>query len=193
MRAFLGIGLTPRVRETLVSCREAGIAADTSWRSEKWVAPENLHVTVRFLGDLDDETVARVAARLEPALIRTGSYRLHLDGVAVVPRIRAASLIWVEGEEGSSETANLASLVETTLQGLVAPSERRRFKTHATLCRARHPRRISTDALDAIEHTLHRVDERARSMSVRRVTLYSSVLTPAGPVYEEIASFGLDG
>lgn len=193
MRAFLGLAVTPRVRDTLVACRSAALSADPSWRGEKWVAPENLHVTLRFLGDLDDATVSRVADRLAPALAGSGSYRLHLDRTAVVPRPRAASLIWVEGGEGSAETLRLASLIDSTLEDLVPPSERRRFRTHATLCRARRPRPISTDTLDAIEHTLHRADERARSMSVRQVTLYSSVLTPSGPVYNEVTLLGLDG
>jgi len=193
VRAFLGLALPQRVRHTLIACRDAAIDADPTWRGEKWVTEENLHVTVRFLGDVDLSIADDAAARLLPAIRDLSPYRLSLDRVTVVPRLRATSLVWAEAGQGSAETAALAARVDAALEGLVPPPERRRFRTHATLCRARRPRRLAPSALDAIEHTLHRADERVRSMSVQEVTLYSSVLTPTGPVYHEIAAFPLGG
>ena len=193
MRAFLGIALPPRLRETLVACRMAAIDADPTWRNEKWVAEENLHVTLRFLGDLDDHTTSAVADRIGRALADADPFRLSLDRAAVVPRLRAASLIWAEGGTGAAATTALAAHIDEALFGLVPPPDRRRFRAHATLCRARHPRRLAPPALDAIDHVLHRADERARSMSVADVILYSSVLTPAGPIYERHVTFHLGG
>ncbi|MDP2300187.1 MAG: RNA 2',3'-cyclic phosphodiesterase [Coriobacteriia bacterium] len=193
MRAFLGLALPQRTRQALTACRIAAIGADPSWRGEKWVAEENLHVTVRFLGDVETSVADEAVSRLLPAVRGIEPYRLTLDRVAIVPRLRVASLIWAEGGPGAADTAALAAVIDAALEGLVPPSDRRRFRTHATLCRARHPRRLAPPVFDALEHALNRADERSRSMSVQEVTLYSSVLTPTGPVYREIAALPLGG
>jgi len=186
-RAFIGIGLPRSVRSTMLLCREAYLSVDPEWRGEKWVAEDNLHVTLRFLGTVEDASCDRVTEALRATVPAIERYRMRLGAPRAVPRPRAASLLWVEAASGGPETADLAAVISETLAALGFERDTRAFKTHVTLCRARHLRRVSVPALDAIEHVLDRSDERAASLSVREVTLYSSTLTPRGPVYEELA------
>ncbi len=58
VRAFLGIGLPPHARTTLEGCAAAIRAESRAWSGEKWVAPENLHVTLRFLGQIEEDDLA---------------------------------------------------------------------------------------------------------------------------------------
>ncbi|MDO8903200.1 MAG: RNA 2',3'-cyclic phosphodiesterase [Hydrogenophaga sp.] len=186
-RAFLAISLPLSLRSTFVACRESLITHDPSWRGEKWVAEENLHVTLRFLGSVPEDACAEVADRVRDALSDVGTYRLRLDTVRAIPRPRSASLLWVGASAGAEDTVGVASRIAGATSFVDFTPDGREFKTHVTLCRARHPRRIATAALDEVEHLLRRSDERATTMSVREVTLFASTLTPRGPVYEELA------
>lgn len=186
-RAFLAIALPIAVRCTLTCVREAYLGADPSWRSEKWVAEENLHITLRFLGNVPEPACPHVTDAVRHAVADLDPFRLRLECVRAIPRARSASLLWVAPRADGEETAELAERVERATSFLDFQPDGRAFKSHVTLCRAREPRRADTAALDAAEHVLSRADERAASMSVREVTLYSSVLTPRGPVYEELA------
>jgi len=189
-RAFLAISLPITVRSTLVAARDAFLEADPSWRGEKWVAEENLHITLRFLGNVPEPVCPHVAAAVRDAVAHLEPYRVRLESVRAIPRARSASLVWAAPRDAAhdiDETASLAETVARATSFLDFEPEGRRFKTHVTLCRARRPRRVDASALDAAEHVLNRSDDRGVSMSVREVTLFSSVLTPRGPVYEEIA------
>lgn len=187
VRAFIGIALPVAVRQTLVRCREAYLDEDPTWRHEKWVPEENLHVTLRFLGQVPEPTLDEVTDALEAAVATVGRFRVRLGSARAVPRPRAASLLWVDASAGAEETAALAAVVGEALTPCGFEPESRPFKTHVTLCRARALKRASTPALDAIDRVLAMASEREATLSVRAVTLYSSTLTPGGPVYEEIA------
>lgn len=190
-RAFVAIPLPISMRSTFVTCRETFVAADPEWRGEKWVAEENLHVTLRFFGTVPDALVPAVADAVREAVADAEPYRLRLDVVRAVPRPRSASLVWVQPGAGGEETAALAETMAHATSFLQFEPQGHRFKTHVTLCRALHPRRVSPPALDAVEHLLRRSEERALAMSVRELTLFASTLTPRGPVYEELATIPL--
>lgn len=186
-RAFLAIQPPLAMRPTLVACREAFLGADPQWHDEKWVSEENLHVTLRFLGVVPDALLPTVAEAVREAVAVIEPYRLRLDVVRAIPRPRSASLVWVQPSSGGEETGRLAEAIVGATSFLEFQPDGHRFKTHLTLCRARHPRRVTTPSLDAVEHMLRRSEDRAVMMSVREITLFSSTLTPRGPVYEELA------
>lgn len=186
-RTFLAITLPRSIRGTFSECRQLLCAADPGWRSEKWVAEENLHVTLRFLGQVPESAYPELVSSVGHWLSGATSYRLRLDAVRAVPRSRSASLLWVGASAGALETGEIAARIEQAVAFLPFEPDGRGFKTHVTLCRARRPRRVERVALDEVEHFLSRADERAITMSVREVTLMESTLTPHGPVYEERA------
>ncbi|MRS12401.1 MAG: RNA 2',3'-cyclic phosphodiesterase [Actinobacteria bacterium] len=192
-RAFLAISLPLAIRSTFVACREAFTCEDPQWREEKWVTEQNLHVTLRFLGTISEPAVPHVIDAVRTELSSMVPYRLRLDVARAVPRPRSASLVWVACSVGGEETADLAERIARAVRFLDYEPDGRAFKTHVTLCRARHPRRVIPAALDEIEHLLRRSEDRAVEMSVREATLYASTLTPRGPLYEELAIIPFGG
>lgn len=186
-RAFLAIALPLGLRGAVTQCRETFLAHDPSWRSEKWVADENLHVTLRFLGSVPEPACEMVAERAALALSDIEPYRLRLDVLKAVPRARSASLLWLAASAGVEQTAEIAERLAEATSFLDFEPDGRAFKTHVTLVRARRPRRVALEAIDEVERCLHHLDERTLAMSVREVTLFGSTLTPRGPVYEELA------
>lgn len=186
-RAFLAISLPLAVRATFAECRGVLLGEDPAWRGEKWVAEENLHVTLRFLGTVPEPACDLVTERVELAVSDLEPYRLRLDALRPVPRARSASMLWIAASAGVQESAELAEQLTEATSFLDFEPDGKAFTPHVTLVRARRPRRISHDALDEVERHLARADERSVAMSVREVTLYASTLTARGPVYEELA------
>ena len=187
-RAFIAISLPAAVVSTLGAVRRAVLDVEPGWAREKWVAPENLHVTLLFLGDRCDEDLDALAARTADALRPIEPYRLRLDDLRAVPRPGSASMLWAGGSEGTGHTADMAEYVRHAAAFLDLPEERRPFATHVTLCRARRPRPVSGAALEAAQHVLDRAADRDLSVSVRAVTLVESTLTPRGPDYRQRVS-----
>ncbi|MHB1016312.1 MAG: RNA 2',3'-cyclic phosphodiesterase [Coriobacteriia bacterium] len=192
-RVFFAVPMPFALRRTFTACREACVAADPSWAGEKWVAPENLHITLRFLGTVPESDVDRCVQSATRALASIEPFRLRLDLVRAIPQRRSSSLLWVAPSLGTEETAALAGALADATSFVDFQPDGKRFRPHVTLCRARAPRRIAAAAFDEMERLLHVSGERAVSMSVPEVTLFASTLTPRGPVYEEMAMIPLGG
>lgn len=192
-RAFFAIGLAPAIMDALQGCRLACLETDPSWAGEKWVSPENLHFTLRFLGNTGDATLHRYAEAVRSAASGWHPYELGIGRVRVVPGPRSASMIWAVPKPGADHTTLLARMIDDVVVGEGAAPETRRFSPHVTLCRARRPKRLKPDAVEAMDAVLGGVPGSRTTMSVQAVMLYTSTLTPEGPVYERIAVMSLDG
>jgi len=193
MRAFLGIELAPNVRQTLGACCDAIRRESIPWRAEKWVAEENLHVTLKFLGQVPETALTEIERAVARACEQMGEYPLTLGAVEAIPRPRATAMLWGTTTDGAEETANLAAELERRLSAVGYERSDKPFKAHITLVRTRKPRAMPFEALDAANRLLFGAEERETRMSVRGVTLYSSTLTPHGPVYEELSFVPLPG
>jgi len=193
MRAFLGIELAPDLRQTLGLCADVIRRESIPWRAEKWVAEENLHVTLKFLGRVPRSTLPEIERAVSRACEQMGEYQLTLGAVEAIPRPRATAMLWGTATEGAEETGLLAAELERRLSAVGFERSDRPFRAHITLVRARKPREMPFEALDAANRLLFAAEERETRMSVRGVTLYSSTLTPQGPVYEELSFVPLPG
>lgn len=195
MRAFVAVTLPESTRTALASACEAFKQATPDWAGEKWVPCENLHVTLRFIGPLEEETVPAVGEALAAACRRVQPFKLTLGDVAPAPGGRRARMLWARFAEGSHPAAAAADAIDTALAETIGlPSEPRPFTPHVTLARLRAPRKVPPDALGAANDFLrslalsHDTADGASPaiVSVRHVTLMSSRLTSSGASYEEV-------
>jgi 2'-5' RNA ligase len=129
----------------------------------------------------------------QPLLNRFGlRAELFLLGrIRAVPGSRSASGLWAVPSAGVGEAIDLAAAIAAALAPFDIEAETHRFRPHVTLCRARRPRRVAAHAIEEAEHILVRAGDDATSVSVHGVTLFSSTLTPRGPVYEELSAMPL--
>lgn len=193
IRAFLGIGLAPHVRTTLGMSAAALRAESRPWRGEKWVPEENLHVTLKFLGTVEESGIDRLIDAVTAAAAEYSEYPLALGELHAIPRLRAASMVWATLTEGEAATAALADSIDEHLEPLGFDTPTRPFTAHITLARAHRSKAIAFDAIDAGNRILYAATDRDKRMSVRGITLYSSTLTPRGALYEELAIVPLTG
>jgi RNA 2',3'-cyclic 3'-phosphodiesterase len=143
----------------------------------KWVAPENLHVTLRFLGDLDPQGLERAR---EATRLMDGAFAAIASGwqaIGAFPSPRRAQVIWVGLADGEKRLQGLAQGVNERLlrAGLGAPDKP--FVAHVTLGRVRRERRVDWIAAS------DRLTIPAAAFSIRTIVLFKSRLTPAGPEY----------
>lgn len=192
MRAFIGIALSGPARLLLADACAAFRDAAPSWRSEKWIPPANYHLTLAFLGEHPCERIEAILAHVAEPLRTRRPFSLSLGRITAAPGPCQATMLWATLAAGERESTDLAGVVAGALQVFSIEPPRKPFAAHVTLVRARRPRPAPDDALAAASELLA-----ARAfdgiVSVGEVILYSSTLTPRGPVYEVVHHIPLRG
>ncbi len=183
LRLFVAVTLPAEIRDQLaeVQGRLRAAQADVGW-----VRPENIHLTLKFLGEIDRKRVDRIRAALAEAAASAAPFVLTLSGVGTfggsLPRV-----VWVGVTEGAPRLADLARRVEVGLGRAGVPKERREFSGHLTLGRVRSPRNVERlrAALAAEPATP------IGTVRVGEFVLMQSQLQPGGSIYTALQRYGL--
>lgn len=150
----------------------------------KWVAPDNLHWTMQFLGDLSDVEMAEVCLRTVRAAKRHEGFTIEARGVGAFPTIRHPRALWLGVGQGSEKFCELQADVEASLESLGFRAERRQFVPHLTIGRVgagSHGGSLLAERLEAL------ADFNGGAMGVDAVTVYASELSREGPTYHVLA------
>lgn len=184
IRTFVAIELPETVRESLA--RQI-----SSLKSHaplvKWSRPDNLHLTLRFLGDVKESELDELFAALEDAVDGTQPFAVEVCGVGAFPNWRHPRVVWAGCGEGAEETSALADLVEAACANLGYERERRPFRPHFTLGRVKQP----ADAEGLSTATRGLEDRSFGYLDVDAVVVFMSSLRRTGPVYSPMARFAL--
>ena len=154
-----------------------------------WVKPENMHWTLKFLGDIDLTETAAICQELQSLVADIPPFEVFVSGLGAFPHTDRPRTIWLGVSEGEKMMEQLSLAVDDRLAGLGYKPEGRRFKAHLTLGRVRGPKNLAAlgEALKA------QADFVAGPMEVDEVTLYSSYLERHGPRYEPLCHVELQG
>lgn len=180
MRLFVGIALPENIRERLAML-EGGIAR------ARWVRPENLHVTLRFIGEVDGGQAHDIDAAL--AAIRAPAFALIFSGLGCFDRRGKVHTLWV-GIEKSDVLMRLQAKIESALVRAELDPERRKFHPHAAIARMKNGVRPD-HKFGAYLEANNRFA--AGPFDVEAFTLFRSHLGRDGPHYEILAEYELDG
>jgi len=153
--------------------------------SAKWVAPENLHITLRFLGEVDGVTVSEIQQEAQKVAAGCAPFQLQLETLGAFPRPERARVLWAGPAAENEEFSKLARRLEEAAQTVGLPPERRKPSAHVTLARFRNPRDVSTEIAPLAGAPLE--------LLVNQMVLMSSSLGPQGPTYSPYARFPLAG
>lgn len=189
MRCFVGLPLPDELRSAAERVRRLICETDASWAAEKWVPVENLHITVRFLGDVAPELVDPVTAAIAGAVGSTASFELRCTGVRARPSTGRSTMLWLSFDDPTTECGLLVDRIGGQLEPLGYPRGQRAFMAHATLVRTRKPR----CAASVVEAANTLPELRKLTVSDPPVTLYESRLTPRGPIYSGLSTWSLRG
>jgi 2'-5' RNA ligase len=176
MRAFVAIALEPAARREIALADRGVIAASDASRSARWTREENLHLTVAFLGSIDETLVPAIGERLAPLAEGIAPERLVFSGVGGFPRSQPR-VVWLGLDAGRTWFVDLTRAVRAALGGLGMELDGREPSAHVTLARVERPDRALLTALAAAfagRTIVSRAD---------RLTLFSSVIGRGGPTY----------
>jgi len=147
-----------------------------------WVKPENLHYTVRFLGDLGEDGARRAAEAAVEAISDHTAFDAALGEPGAFPSPRKARVLWIGLREGAERLVALAKSVEAALERRGFEPEGRRFEAHLTIGRVRQAGVDWTDALQRAAAVVAEAGEAGR-FGVDRVVTVHSQLSPKGSIY----------
>ncbi|MCS6926323.1 MAG: RNA 2',3'-cyclic phosphodiesterase [Candidatus Binatia bacterium] len=177
IRAFIAINLAAPVIEEIAKVQSALQEAKGDIR---WTRADNLHLTLKFLGDIARQQVEPIVHALHQALASHPPLRLSAQGLGAFPNLRKPRVLWA-GIDGEGLMA-LREAVDTALMALDFPPEEREFTPHLTLGRVR-----SLRGWERVLAVMKRHEQAYFGEStVDHVTLYQSTLRPEGAVYSAL-------
>jgi RNA 2',3'-cyclic 3'-phosphodiesterase len=188
IRSFIAIELPPEVKKALTRLQERLKTGDD--KQVKWVEPENIHLTLHFLGNINPDIVGRITAAIEQAAAVTRHFQLQVGGLGAFPDLHRVQTIWV-GLGGDLDKLNrLQKDIGANLTPAGFKPETRPFNPHLTLGRVRDF--IRPEERARLGQLLERMPFNANfEVDVTAVNLMKSQLMPRGPIYTRLASVKL--
>jgi 2'-5' RNA ligase len=185
LRCFIAIELPDELRESIVS-RSAALRKSPA--GVRWVRPENIHLTLKFLGKTPEGGVPKIQKELSGALHAIQGFDLRVRGAGAFPGPRRPRVIWV-GMEDCETLLHVHERVEQCMAGLGYPPEERRFRAHLTIGRVKDAGGVRSlmRELEALR------EEEFGSMEVKAVSFMKSELHPSGARYERLFAVKLAG
>jgi len=188
-RAFVALCLDEPIRATVAA--EIQRVRPLS-RAVAWVPAQNLHLTLKFLGEQTDGRLAEAVLALEEAAAGRAAFAITLHGLGAFPGMERARVLWVGVAEGALEVRALQSQVEAVLERRGFTRESRPWHPHLTIGRVFDPRRWRRDTSPALRESIARAAAMGfGTLGVARVALMRSDLSPSGARYSELCSVSL--
>jgi 2'-5' RNA ligase len=179
VRTFLAIDLPGRQRKILEEHQGRWKSARADVR---WIHPSNMHLTLKFLGEIHESTIESVIAVCKEACCLRRSFSLFLNDTGVFPNLRRPRVLWI-GIGGEADIlCELQDSIETALEKKGFPRESRVFKPHLTVGRIRSPRKLPQLLEIFVKDKIV-----IEPFTAEEVIVYKSQLTRNGPLYSPLA------
>ena len=179
MRAFIAIEISETIRAELGRFIER---LKPHARGVKWVDPAIIHMTLKFLGDVPDESVPEVVRVVRECTRGVAPFYFDVHGTGAFPDVRRPKVIFAAALDEAGSAAELARRLDEGMEALGFEREKRPFAAHLTLGRVREPRPLP-ELARGLEACAKADFGRMR---VEQIVLMQSTLTAAGPVYAPV-------
>ncbi len=185
VRTFVAVEAGPAVRRrTAELIDRLRPAASTV----KWVDPQQLHMTLKFLGELQLSRSAAVCDAVAAAVAAIPSFSLAVRGLGAFPHARRPSTLWIGAGDGAEKIVALQAAVAAALADLGFRPESRQFRPHFTIGRVRRGGPPPPALRDQLREE---AEFDGGAMAVTEAVVFSSELTPTGPIYSTLGRLPL--
>lgn len=190
MRAFLAVNLNTELREELAQIQNK---LRSEIRGMRWVAPQLLHITLKFLGELDDDLLPVLERPLQRLGENTAAFIVSLAHLGAFPSLNNPRVFWIGVEEGACQLSKLAVNIEQCLKFLKPLQARghawkntgKPFQPHITIARNKK----KGEPLVAGRDVFEKIGVCKNMLHVKSFYLMRSTLYPTGPVYTPVREF----
>ncbi len=185
MRAFIAIELPIEIKNSLSKIQEK---LATEKLKVSWVKPHNLHLTLKFLGDISSEQLSQIEQIITEITKTTAGFKIKLETLGVFPDLNAARIIWIGANQVPLELEQLAQQLQIRLAECNIPQEQRIFCAHISIGRIKY-KLAPSDLNKAIDKLRNDMKSANREFDCGEITLFESTLKPDGPIYTVLNKF----
>lgn len=178
IRSFVAVDTAPEVKAEVSHLLSR--LKEKARFSVKWVKPEQMHITLAFLGEVSTEFIERAKVELRAVAGRFKPFACRLEGMGAFPSAVRARVLWVGLKTGARELKELQREVSGTLARIGYVPEKRPFSPHLTLGRLRAPADVNF---------INEMSFQSSTFPVAGIILFRSILQPEGPVYSVLEEF----
>ena len=152
----------------------------------KWVEPHNIHLTLKFLGDMSEDQLEKLYQGVAEGAQGITSFEIRLSRLGAFPNLKKPRVIWIGIEDGKEKLIQLQQKLEDSIFNYGFPKEDRKFSAHLTIGRVKSPR-----GLDDLVTIMKNTPFESNSIGIREMVVMKSTLTPEGPIYTPLKRIGL--
>ena len=176
MRLFIAVNLPEEIKNNILEARDS---LERENADAKWAAGENYHITLKFLGEVKEETIPAITGAMAAAAEGFGQFEVSFSGIGGFPDIIRPKVIWAGVEDGADRLKSLAEKVDLEVSKLGFKPEKRPFSAHLTIARVRSLRNINglTKKIEQYEKSGF------GKYTLNEIFLMQSTLSLQGPVY----------
>jgi len=187
VRTFVAVEIDSATRQRAEQLVEklSAVPADV-----KWVEAHNLHLTLKFLGEVASQEIPRVCEAVRLGAAEVDPFELELRGAGAFPNTRRPRTIWLGVGAGQEEMVALHGKIEEPLRKLGFRPEHRRYESHLTIGRVR---RGGPGLAELGQLLQQHADFLAGRVNVSQVVIFASQLATGGPIYEALSRARLGG
>jgi len=185
MRAFIAVDLSKEIQARIA---ESQAALGQFSHAVRWVRPESIHLTLKFLGEISGDQQRRVVEILSAQGSGVRSFQISVGHLGFFPNARAPRVVWMGIEEGKQSLQSLAEFVDGTLKAAGFSPEQRPFSPHVTIGRIKFLPNVSS----FIEAASKFGEFECGATAVHDFFLYESKLDRGGSIYTRRAAFALE-
>jgi len=188
IRAFIAIDIPDDVRAAIAEAQARMKRAHVGVKVS-WTKIDNVHLTLQFLGHVEEATVPKISEALEAVAAQHAAFDIQVRAAGAFPNEKSPRVLWVGCEDGDGKLKALAHAVQSDMQQFGFEPEHREFSAHLTLGRVKFPKPDAalTKALDSIKNQVF------GAMRVEAIHLFESRLHPEGSIYSKLSSHELKG
>ena len=187
MRLFVAVALPAEIKGNLREIQERARRLDRGGIS--WVKPENIHVTMKFLGEVEEGRVGSVSRAVEEVASSFSPFRVTIEGWGFFPSKKRPRVLWMGIETGKEELARINESAEKRLVLEGFKEEKRGFSPHLTFARIKNPAKVGP----LVEGVGREERIEGGSFTVDSLVLFRSTLLPTGAVYDVVSEHPFGG
>ena len=179
IRAFIAIPLDPKIQHSIEYMQDR---LKKSNNDIKWVKPENIHITLKFLGDVTTEQINSVKQTLLNCTHNTRPFKVKLSQLGAFPNIECPRTLWIGLKDSKQQLNRMAVSLEKALGKIGFQGDQRPFRSHITIGRIR-----SSKNIDALSKSMsnYPISENC-IQTISKIILFQSILSSEEPIYKSL-------